>query len=161
MKNMLKVTTPSDRVIVLTRSFDAPRQLVWEAMTKPELIRRWLFSPPGWAMTECREDMKVGGSFRWEWGGPEGQTMMVIRGAYREIIPFERIVRTEIMEFGDMVTGEVVGTLVLTEQGGKTTVTITEVYPSKEARDAAIASGMERGVAAGYDKLEEMLAAGK
>jgi uncharacterized protein YndB with AHSA1/START domain len=161
MKNILKVTTPSDREIVLTRSFDAPRPLVWEAMTKPELIRRWLFAPPGWSMTVCREDMKVGGSFRWEWGGAEGQTMMVIRGVYREIVPLERIVRTEIMEFGNMETGEVVGTLVLTEQGGKTTVTITEVYPSKEARDAAIASGMERGVAAGYDKLEEMLAARK
>src|SRR5262245_62972700 len=130
-------------------------------MTNPEFSLRWLFSPPGWAMTECREDMQVGGSFHWEWNGPEGVKAMVIRGSYREIVPQQRIVRTEIMEFGGAEMPAVVGTLVMTEQSGKTTVTITEVYPSKEARDAAIASGMERGVAAGYDKLEEMLAAQK
>jgi uncharacterized protein YndB with AHSA1/START domain len=161
MKNSLKVTTPSDREIVLTRSFDAPGHLVWAAMTKPELIKRWLFAPPGWSMTVCREDMKVGGSFRWEWAGADGKTLMVIRGVYREIVPFERIVRSEIMEFGGNETPEVLGTLRLTEQGGKTTITLTEVYPSKEARDAAIASGMESGVAAGYNQLEAMLASGE
>src|SRR5262249_7512226 len=151
MKNSLKLTTPSEREIVMTRSFDAPRHLVWQAMTKPELIRRWLYLPQGWAMAVCREDMKVGGSFRWAWAGPDGKTAMVIRGSYREIVPLERIVRSEVMEFGGETTDEVVGTLQITEQGGKTTITLTEVYPSKQARDAAIASGMERGVAAGYD----------
>lgn len=156
----LKVTTPTDREIVMTRGFDAPRRLVWEAMTKPELIRRWLFEPPGWSMTVCEEDTRVGGAFHWAWAGPDGKTALVMRGVYREVVPPERIVRTEVFEFGgEAQAGEQLVTFVLTERSGKTTLTLTVLYPSKGARDAMLASGMEHGVATGYDKLAEMLAA--
>ena len=155
----LKVTTPTDREIVLTRVFDAPRSLVFDAMSKPEWLKRWLFGPPGWSMVVCEDDPRVGGAFRWVWRGPDG-TEMAMRGVYREVVPPERIVRTESFEFGcDAQAGEQLGTLILTERGGKTTLTLTVLYPSKEARDATIASGMEHGVAAGYDRLAELLAA--
>lgn len=161
MKNTLSITTPSDREILITRQLDAPRRLVWMALTKPEFIRRWLFCPPGWSMTVCEEDVRVGGQYRWEWAGPDGQTAMKMRGEYREVAPPERSVRTETFEFGCVPqAGEQLATMVLTENDAKTLVTITVVYPSKEARDGAIASGMERGMAAGYDRLEELLAAG-
>src|SRR5262249_54445837 len=123
-----------------------------------ELLQRWLFGPPGWSMVVCESDLKVGGAFRHVWRGPDG-VEMAMRGVYREIVPPERVVRTEAFEFGCAAqAGEQVGTLVLTEQGGRTTLTLTVLYPSKEARDAALASGMERGVSASYDRLAEMLA---
>ncbi len=168
MKNTLTVTTPSDCEIVMTRDFDAPRHLVWDAMTKPELIRRWLFLPPGWTMSVCNEDVRPGGCFRWEWIGPEGNTAMVMHGGYREVIPPApdgsggRIVRTETFEMGCTPMGDQHCTLVLTEKRGAdgrptTSLKLTVSYASKEARDGAIASGMEHGVATGYDQLEEML----
>jgi len=157
MKNTLKVMTPTDREIVITRSFNAPRQLVWDTMSKPELLKRWLFGPPGWEMTVCEEDARVGGKFRWEWKGPEG-VGMVMTGVYREIIAPERAVRTEMFETGCIPQGgEQLATMVLTEHGEKTTMTLTVLYPSNEARDGAAASGMEHGMAAGYDRLDEIL----
>jgi uncharacterized protein YndB with AHSA1/START domain len=154
----LKVTTPGDREIVMTRVFDAPRSLVFEAMARPELIQRWLWGPPGWSMIECENDLRVGGVFRHVWRGPEGKEM-AMRGVYREVVPPERVVRTESFDFGcDSQSGEQLASAVLTEQGGKTLLTLTVQYPSKEARDATIASGMERGVAASYDQLAELLA---
>jgi uncharacterized protein YndB with AHSA1/START domain len=154
----LKVTTPGEREIVMTRVFDAPRGLVFDAMSKADLLKRWLWGPPGWTMVACESDLRVGGGFRHVWRRDDG-TKMAMRGVYREIVPPERIVRTESFEFGcDAQACEQVGTLVLTEQGGKTTLTLTVLYPSKEARDATIASGMERGVAASYDRLAELLA---
>jgi uncharacterized protein YndB with AHSA1/START domain len=153
----LTVTTPTDREIVLTRAFDAPRRLVFEALNKPEFLKRWLLGPPGWTMPVCENDPRVGGSFRHVWRGPDGAEM-AMRGVYREVVPPERIVRTECFEVGcDAQAAEQVGTLVLTEQGGQTTLTLTVLYPSGEARDATIASGMEHGVAAGYDRLDEIL----
>jgi uncharacterized protein YndB with AHSA1/START domain len=158
MKNTLKVMTPTDREIVMTRVFDAPHRLVWDAMSQPELLKRWLTGPPGWTMTLCEDDLKVGGAFRWVWRRTDGAEM-AIRGVYREIVPPEWIIRTESFEFGcESQAGEQLVTLVLTEQAGKTFLTLTLLYPSKEARDATIASGMERGVAAGYDRLDELLA---
>jgi uncharacterized protein YndB with AHSA1/START domain len=154
----LQVTTPTDRQIVMTRVFDAPRSLVFDAMAKAELLKRWLAGPPGWSMVDCENDFKVGGAFRHVWRRADG-TEMAMRGVYREVVPPERIVRTESFEFGcNAQAGEQVGTLVLTEQGGKTKLTLTVLYPSKEARDATIASGMEHGVAASYDLLAELLA---
>jgi uncharacterized protein YndB with AHSA1/START domain len=157
MKNSLKITTPTDREIVITRMFNAPRELVWDTMSKPELLKRWLFAPPGWEMTVCEDDPQVGGKFRWAWNGPDGPVMSMT-GVYREIVPPERAVRTETFEFGCVPqSGEQLATLVLTEQGEKTLLTLTVLYPSKEARDGAIASGMERGLGAGYDRLDELL----
>jgi uncharacterized protein YndB with AHSA1/START domain len=160
MENMgtLRVSTPTDREIVLTRDFDAPRSLVFDAMSKPELLERWMLGPPGWSMVECENDLKVGGTFRHVWRNVDG-TEMAMHGAYREVVPHERIVRTESFDVGcDAQMGEQVGTLILTEKNGRTTLTVTVLYPSKEARDATIASGMERGVAASYDRLEDLVA---
>jgi uncharacterized protein YndB with AHSA1/START domain len=155
----LKVSTPSDREIVLTRVFDAPRHMVIEAMTRPELLKRWLLGPPGWSMILCENDMKVGGAYRHVWRNTDG-TEMCMRGVYREVALPERIVRTESFEFGcTPQAGEQLATATLTEQNGRTTLTITVLYPSKEARDATIASGMEHGADASYDRLDEMMAA--
>jgi uncharacterized protein YndB with AHSA1/START domain len=152
----LMVTTPSDLEIVITRSFNAPRDLVWEAMSNPELIKKWLFGPPGWTMTKCEDDLCLGGTFRWAWSGPDGMEM-AMHGVYREVAPPERIVRTEVFDFGcDAQAGEQVATVALSEVNDRTNLTLTVVYPSKEARDGAIASGMEKGVEAGYDKLDAM-----
>ena len=157
MTNSLTVTTPSDLEIVMKRDFDAPRSLVWETMSKPELIKQWLFGPPGWSMDVCEDDLRVGGAFRWAWSGPDGAEM-AMHGIYQELTPPERIVRTEIFDFGcDAQGGEQLSTLLLAENNGRTNLTLTVLYPSKEARDGALASGMEHGVKAGYDRLEELL----
>jgi uncharacterized protein YndB with AHSA1/START domain len=158
MKNTLKVTAPGDREIVVTRVLDAPRSLVWDAMNQPELLKRWLLGPPGWTMVECENDLRVGGAFRHVWHGPDG-TRMAMHGVYREVVPPERVVRTETFDMGcDAQGGEQLATATLTEHGGKTTLTIRLLFPSKEARDGARASGMEHGMAAGYDRLDEVLA---
>ncbi len=166
MANTMQITTPGDREIVITRSFDAPLRLVWEAMTRPELIRKWLFLPPGWEMTVCEEDLRVGGRYRWAWK-QGGQDAMAMGGTYREVEPPRdggkggRLVRTEKFDFGcEPQAGEQIATLEFIEEGGKTKLKITVVYPSKEARDGAIKSGMEHGMSAGYDNLERMLARG-
>jgi uncharacterized protein YndB with AHSA1/START domain len=159
MMHTLKISTPTDREIAMTRVFDAPRQLVWDAMTRPDLLKRWMFGPEGWAMTVCDSETRVGGAIHCAWSGPAGEAMSV-RGVYREVVPPKRMVRTESFEFGcESQAGEQLATLVLTEEAERTYLTLTILYPSKEARDATLASGMEHGVAAGYDRLEAILAA--
>lgn len=159
MANVVNISTPTDLEILITRSFNAPRDLVWEAMSRPELIKQWLFGPPGWTMTVCDDDLRVGGQFKWAWSGPDGMEM-AMHGVYRDVTPPERIVRTEMFDFGcEAQSGEQLATMVLTEIFDTTKLTLTVVYPSKEARDGALASGMEKGVAAGYDRLEEIIAA--
>jgi uncharacterized protein YndB with AHSA1/START domain len=154
MKNTgtLKVTLPSDREVLLTRTFDAPRELVWEAFTRPELLKRW-FGPRGWSLVVCEVDLRVGGGWRFIMQGPEGQKMGM-RGVYREIVRPERSVHVE--SFDDY-PGESIVTAVFTEQGGKTTLNATVLYPSQEVRDIVIQSGMEHGAAESYDKLAEVL----
>jgi uncharacterized protein YndB with AHSA1/START domain len=155
MKNTgtLKVTTPTEREIVLTRVFDAPRNMVFDALTKPELLKRW-YGPRGWTLVVCEVDLKVGGSWRFVLRGPDG-TDMGMRGVYREIAPPDRLVSTEAY---DDYPGESLATVVLVESGGKTTFTNTLLYPSRETRDAVINSGMEHGAAETFDKLAEHLA---
>jgi uncharacterized protein YndB with AHSA1/START domain len=152
----LEVTTPSDREIMLTRMFDAPRSLVFDCYTKPELLKRWLTGPDGWALAVCDNDARVGGAFHWVWRGPDGLEMGV-RGVHREVVRPERIVRTELFD-KDWTGGETVARVVLTEQGDKTTVTTTVLYASLEARDGALKSGMKEGVAANNDRLAALLA---
>jgi uncharacterized protein YndB with AHSA1/START domain len=152
----LVVTTPSDREIAMTRVFDAPRRLVFDALTKPELLKRWFFGRDGWSLAVCEVDLQVGGAYRFVWRGPDG-TEMGMRGVYREVMPPERLVATE--SFVDpWYSGEAVGTQVLVEQGGKTTLTTTVRYASPEVRDAVLKSPMADGVAEGYDRLAELLA---
>jgi len=155
MKNSgtLKVSLPTEREVVMTRVFDAPRRLVFDALTKPELLKRW-FGPRGWSLLVCEADLKVGGAWRWVLRGPDGRDMGM-RGVYQEITPPEWLVSTE--SFDDY-PGESLNTLILSEEDGKTTFTITVRYASQEIRDAVIKSGMEHGAAECYDKLAEMLA---
>src|SRR5258706_9214688 len=155
MKNTgtLKVTMPSDREVVLTRVFDAPRHLVFDAFSKPELLKRW-FGPRGWSLVVCEVDLKGDGGFRFVMRGPDGREMGM-RGVYCEIVPPERSVH---MESFDDYPGESQVTAVFVEQGGKTILTATVLYPSQEVRDAVIKSGMEHGAAESYDKLAELLA---
>lgn len=151
----LTVTTPSDREIVMTRVFDAPRDLVFAAYTRPDLLQLW-FGPPGWALAVREIDLRVGGTYRFVWRGSDG-TEMGLRGTYREIVSPERLVSTETFD-DPWYPGEAVSTLVLAEQGGRTTLTNTILYESKEIRDGVLQSSMEHGVAATYDRLEELSA---
>ena len=149
----LKITLPSDSEIVMTRVFDAPRHLVYDAFSKPELLKRW-FGPRGWSLSVCEVDLRVGGGFRFVLRGPGGQELGM-RGVYRELAPPERSVH---MESFDGFPGESQVTGVFTEQEGKTTLTVTVLYPSKEVRDIVLKSVMEHGAAESYDKLAELLA---
>ncbi len=152
----LNVTTPTAREIAMTREFNAPRSLVFNALTKPELVKQWLLGPPGWSMPVCEIDLKVGGAYRFSWRGPEGNEMGM-RGVYREIVAPERFVATEKFD-QPWYPGETLVTNALAEQGGKTTLTLTVRYESPEARDAVLTTPMSKGVAASYDRLAEILA---
>jgi uncharacterized protein YndB with AHSA1/START domain len=153
----LKIAAFGDREIVITRVFDAPRHVVYSAMTQPELLKRWLLGPPGWSMVTCEVDLSVGGKFRYVWRTADGMEM-AMSGVYREIVPNERVVNTQRFDFGcESQSGEQVGRDVLVEEEGRTTLICTLLYPSKDARDATLASGMSKGVAASYDRLAELL----
>jgi uncharacterized protein YndB with AHSA1/START domain len=151
-----KVTTPSDREILLTRLFDAPRELVFEAMSKPEHIRQWWGNlGDGYSVPVCEVDLRVGGAWRFVNRTPKGE-MAVFYGVYREIAPPGRVVFTEIFEpFPD---AESVVTAVLTEENGKTRFAATCRYPSREVRDMVLQTGMDKGAALSYDALEEVAA---
>jgi uncharacterized protein YndB with AHSA1/START domain len=140
----------------MTRVFNAPRRLVFDAWTKPELLKRWLGVRGGWSFAVCEVDLKVGGTYRFVWRGPDG-TEMGMRGVYREIARPERLVNTEAFD-DPWYEGEAIDTLVLVEQDGKTTATMTMLCATQDVRDAVLKSGMEGGVAESYDVLDEVLA---
>jgi uncharacterized protein YndB with AHSA1/START domain len=152
----LRVTPQGEREIVLTRVFHAPRAMVFEAHTKPELIRQWLLGPDGWSMVVCDVELRVGGRYRYVWRHDARGNEMGMGGVYREIARPERIVQTESFD-EPWYPGEGVGTLVLVERDGRTTLSNTMRYESREARDAVLKSGMESGVAPSYDRLEVLL----
>lgn len=149
-----EATTPSDREITLTRLFDAPRRLVWEAMSKPEHVRRW------WGILDdqhsvvvCEIDFRVGGAWRFVGRGPKGD--YGFHGIYREIAEPERVVFTEIFDpfpgDGSVVTSD------LAREGNKTRLTVTALYPSKDVRDIVLKTGMADGAAISYDRLEDLV----
>jgi uncharacterized protein YndB with AHSA1/START domain len=150
----LTVTTPSNREVLLTRVFDAPRRLVFEAFTKPEHVARW-YGCRGYTCPVCEIDLRVGGSYRYVARDPDGEEFGV-RGTYREIAPPERLVCTE--RFDAYPDSEAVITMTLHEHEGKTMFSATIAYESAAVRDAVIASGMERGAGETYDRLAELLA---
>ncbi len=156
MVGALEVTTPSEREIAMTRVFDAPRRLVWAAYTKPELMKRWAGGPPGWNLVVCEVDLRVGGSWRWEIHGPGGEKMG-LGGVYREIVAPERLVSTEHFD-QPWYEGEAVSRIHLVELDEKTTLTMSVRYASQAVRDAVLKTPMAQGVAAGYDRLAEVLA---
>ncbi len=159
MSLKLTVATPSDREVVVTRQFNAPRNLVWDAHTKPELVKRWLLGPDGWSMPICEIDLRVGGAYRYGWRNDADGNEFGFEGVHREIVNHERIVTTErfVGPPGDMPPDEAVNTLVLTEAHGRTTLTLTMLFASKEARDGAVATGMTDGMEQGYQRLERVI----
>ncbi len=158
MKNRttFSIMAHGDREIVVTRVFDAPRRLVFDAYTKPELVKTWLLGPDGWSMPVCEIDLRAGGKYRYVWKNDADGREMGMGGIYREIVAPERIVASE--KFDEAwYPGEAVDTIVLTEQDGKTTLTQTILYNSRETRDVVLKSPMETGMAASYDRLERVL----
>ena len=146
-------TTPSEREVVITRVVSAPRRVVFEAFTNPRHVPNWLTGPEGWTMPVCEIDLRPGGTWRYVYRKNDG-TEMAMQGSYREVIPPERLVSTE--SWGPDWP-ETVNTMVLTEAGGLTTITITVRYPSKEARDAALKTGMKTGMDQSFARLDGML----
>jgi len=153
----LTVTLPSDLEIVMTRVFDAPRHLVFDAWTKPEHLKRW-FGPRGWTMPVCEIDLRPGGPWRFFMRKDDGSEMGMY-GEYREVVPPERLVSTEFFEGAEFeeMGGGTINTLTFEERGGQTTMTTTVLYKSREARDAVLQTGMEDGVAESFDRLAELL----
>jgi uncharacterized protein YndB with AHSA1/START domain len=149
-----KVTTPSETEITMTRLFDAPRQLVFEVMTKPEHVKEWWGRlGEGYSVPICEIDLRVGGKWRFVNRHPKGE--VAFHGEYREITPYSRVVFTEIFEeFPDTVS---VVTTVLSEEGGKTRLTATVRYPSLEVRDMVLSTGMARGAGISYDRLDDLV----
>jgi uncharacterized protein YndB with AHSA1/START domain len=151
-----RVTTPSDREICLSRLFDASRQLVFDAMTKPEHVKRWWgILDDKHSVSVCEIDLRPGGAWRFVGRGPKGE-YPAFYGVYREIVPPERLVYTEIFE--PYPDGGSLVTTVLTEEQGKTRLTVTALYESRDVRDMVINTGMERGAAISYDRLDDVAA---
>jgi uncharacterized protein YndB with AHSA1/START domain len=147
-----KVMLPGDEQILITREFDAPKHLVYKAWTTPELVKRWWSGNRG-EMTIAEIDLRVGGAWRYVMV-TDGGFEVAFHGEYREIVPNERIVSTEVYE--GVPEGEALNTVTFTELGGRTTLTVLVQHASKEARDAHIDSGMETGMQEGMDLLEEV-----
>ncbi|MGK3987107.1 SRPBCC family protein [Sorangium sp. So ce136] len=153
-RDSFKVTTPSEKEICMTRLFNAPRQLVFEVMTKPEHVRRWWGClNEGYSVPVCEIDLRPGGKWRFVNRHPKGEA--AFHGEYKEITPPSRLVFTEIFEdYPDTVS---VVTTVLSDEGGKTRMTATVRYPSLEVRDIVMGTGMAEGAGLSYDRLEELV----
>ena len=151
--NTTTFTHPSPTEVVGTTILDAPPQLVWDAHTKPELVKQWLLGPEGWEMTTCEIDLRPGGQWHYVWRGPEGETLEMT-GEYSEVVAPRRLVNTE--EWGGDWPATL-NTLELTEENGKTKLQSRVLYLSKHARDRALSTGMEDGWAESYDRLQRML----
>ncbi|MGE0158363.1 MAG: SRPBCC family protein [Gemmatimonadales bacterium] len=157
-----QVTLPSDREVAVTRTFDAPRALVWDAYTKPELMKRWLLGPPGWSMPVCEMDVRPGGGFRWRWRSDEDGKEFGFHGEFREVTAPSKLVHTEVYDPGDV--GGTMGdeaaliTVTFTERDGRTTMKSVMDFGSKKSRDEAMATGMTDGMEQSYQLLDAVLA---
>lgn len=163
MPKPAQVTLPSEREVRVTRTFNAPRTLVWDAHTKPELVRKWMLGPPGWSMPVCEMDVRKGGKYRWRWRSDENGQEFGFHGTFTEVQAPSRIVHDEYYDPGDVGGAMPAGdpawvTLELSESGGVTTLVTTLQFASKEARDAAVSTGMTDGMEMGYARLDDMFA---
>jgi len=156
------VTLPNDLDVVVVRAFNAPRELVFDAWTKPALVQRWLLGPSGWTMPVCEMDVRPGGKFKWRWRSEKNGAEFGFTGEFREVVRPSRIVHSERYEPGDVggEMGEALVTTELTEKNGVTTHTMTIHYESKAVRDAALKTGMTDGMEMSFQTLDEVLAAG-
>jgi len=158
-----QVSLPSDREVSVKRAFMAPRALVYEAYTTPQLVKRWLLGPPGWTMPVCEMDVRVGGKFRWRWRSSEDGSEFGFHGEFREVQAPARLRHTEAYDPGDVGgtmgdAGEAIVTVTFAETGGITTMVTLVDYGSKEARDAALSTGMTDGMEMSYQLLDALLA---
>jgi uncharacterized protein YndB with AHSA1/START domain len=152
----LDITTPSDREVRVVRTFDARRELVFRAWTEPELVKRWMAGPEGWSVTKSEGEPRTGGTYRVEWSGPD-DAFMGMTGTYREFVPPARLVTGEVFD-EEWYAGEAIVTAVFNADApDRTTVTMTLLFESKEARDAAAASGMTDGMSITYQTLDRLL----
>ncbi|MEE2690593.1 MAG: SRPBCC family protein [Pseudomonadota bacterium] len=159
--NAAQVSLPSDSEVRVVRRFNAPRALVYQAYTEPKLVTQWLLGPPGWSMPVCEMDVRVGGKFRWRWRSNEDAKEFGFHGVFREVEEPARLVHTEAYDPGDMggsMGDEALITVEFSEKGGVTTVTTLMDFGSREARDAAISTGMTDGMEMSYQSLEKLLA---
>jgi uncharacterized protein YndB with AHSA1/START domain len=156
------VTLPSDSEVQVTRSFHAPRALVFRAFTEPALVRRWMLGPPGWSMPVCEMDVREGGRYSWRWRSDADGSEFGFSGTFREVRPGEKLVHTEGYEPGDVGGGypgkEALVTVTFDEDAGVTTVTSRVDFGSKESRDAAVKTGMTDGMEMSYQLLDRLLA---
>ena len=156
-----QVTLPSDREVKVTRSFKAARALVYRAYTEPALVQRWLLGPPGWSMPVCEMDVRVGGRYRWRWRSDTDGSEFGFAGTFREVAPPSRLVHTEAYDPGTVdyayPQGEALVSVTFTEDSGITTVTTLIDYGSKDARDAAVATGMTDGMEQSYRLLDALV----
>jgi uncharacterized protein YndB with AHSA1/START domain len=156
-----QVTLPSEREVKVTRSFRAPRALVYRAYTQKQLIQRWLLGPPGWSMPVCEMDVRVGGRYRWRWRNDQDGSEFGFAGTFREVQPTSRLVHTEAYDPGTVGGGypgnDAIVTVSFTEEAGVTTVTTLIDFGSKEARDAAVATGMTDGMEQCSQLLDRLL----
>jgi uncharacterized protein YndB with AHSA1/START domain len=157
-----QVTMPSDREVAVTRTFDAPRSLLFEAYTKPELVKRWMLGPPGWSMPVCDMDVRPGGKFRWRWRSDEDGKEFGFHGEFREVVAPSKLVHTETYDPGDI--GGTMGdeaaliTTTFSEREGRTTMKSVMDFGSKKSRDEAMATGMTGGMEQSYQLLDAVLA---
>jgi uncharacterized protein YndB with AHSA1/START domain len=161
MYEKAEVTLPSDCEVQVTRSFNAPRALVFRAFTEPDLVKRWMLGPPGWSMPVCEMDVREGGSYRWRWRSYADGSEFGFSGTFREVRAGEKLVHTEGYDPGDMGGGypgkAALVTVTFAEDAGITTVTSRIDFGSKEGRDAAVATGMTDGMEMSYQLLDRLL----
>ena len=159
----LTVETPSDREVRVTRKFKAPARLVWDAHTKPELVRKWQYGFEGWSLPICDMDVRPGGAYRWRWRNDDDGQEMGFFGKYIEVTPHTKLVYDQHYDPGSlgvpMTTEPTIITTVFTESDGLTTLTVTMLFASKEERDAAVATGMTDGMELSYERTDALFSA--
>lgn len=156
----IEVSQPSDREVRVVRTFKAPRQLVWDAHTKPELITKWMLGPPGWSMPVCEVDLRVGGAYRWRWKNDADGKEFGFFGEFTEVAKPSKLAHLENYDPGDLggpMTSEPAEvTNSFSEANGVTTLVVTMRFASKQTRDAAVSTGMTDGMEIGYARLDDM-----
>lgn len=160
----IEVSQPSDREVRVIRTFKAPRQLVWDAHTRPELMQKWCFGYSGWSLPICEMDVREGGKYRWRWRSDEGGKEFGFFGTFSEVKAPSKLAHDQYFDPGDMDYAMPAGdpcliTLELSEANGVTTLRNTMTFVSKEARDSAVSTGMTDGMEVGYVRIDEMLTA--
>ncbi|MDZ4692141.1 SRPBCC family protein [Terricaulis sp.] len=161
MPKPAEASLPNDRDVRVVRSFDAPRELVWDAHAKPELVQKWCLGPPGWSMPVCEMDVRVGGAYRWRWRNDADGAEFGFFGTFTEVNRPEKLAHEESYDPGDvggaMPSDEpALVTNDFSEKDGVTTMVVTIRFPSKEARDGAFSTGMTDGMEMGYVRLDEI-----